>query len=85
MGKSMMLLLIGMTLTAVTVAVHAAGTTFWIKYLASRFIVTGEPWTRDKIWSVLISTAVVMLLLHVTEVWLWAGAYRIFAELVEVR
>jgi voltage-gated potassium channel len=74
----MLLILIGLSLTALTVAIHAAGTAFWVQYLVAHYRGSGGCWPVRAILGVLMSTAVVMLLLHVVEVGLWAGAYLIF-------
>jgi len=72
-----LLILIGGTLTALTVAIHATGITLWVHHLATRYRNSGDPWSKRAILRILISTAVVMLLLHTVEVWIWAGAYQI--------
>jgi len=73
-----MVILVGGVLTVLTVIIHAAGTTWWVQILTGRYQNSGRAWKRRALWFVLISTAMVMLLLHVVEVCLWAGAYRIF-------
>ena len=73
----MMVILVGAILTALTVVIHAAGTTWWVKTLDRKYRSSGRSWRRRALWFVLVSTAMVMLLLHVVEVCLWAGAYRI--------
>jgi len=72
-----MVILVGVILTALTVTIHAAGTIWWVQSLDRRYRSSGRSWQRRALWFVLMSTATVMLLLHVIEVCLWAGAYRI--------
>ena len=60
---------------AVTVVVHAIGTTAWVGYLTRRYTHSDGSWRQASIWGVMISTSLVMLLLHVLEVVLWASAY----------
>ena len=73
-----MVILVGGILTALTVVIHAVGTTWWVQSLAGKYQNSGRSWQRRALWYVLVSTAIVMLLLHVVEVCLWAGAYRVF-------
>ena len=73
----MLLILVGVTLTALTVVIHVTGATSWVLYLADRYRDTDGLWRRRSVLGVMVSTSVVMLLLHVVEVWLWAAAYRV--------
>jgi hypothetical protein len=73
-----MVILVGGILTALTVIIHAVGTTWWVQSLDRWHRSSGRSWQLRALWLVLMSTAIVMLLLHVVEVCLWAGAYRIF-------
>ena len=73
-----MVILVGVILTALTVSIHAIGTTWWVQSLSRRYRNSEGSWQRRALWLVLMSTATVMLLLHVVEVCMWAGAYRIF-------
>ena len=70
-------ILIGALLMAVTVLVHAAGTIPWINFLAARRT-RGDPDSRrENLAAALVSTAVVLLLLHVVEVTIWAVSYML--------
>jgi voltage-gated potassium channel Kch len=73
-----LLILIGVALTALTVGIHAAGTTLWLQYLADRYRGADPRFSRMRLGWVLVTTAVVMLLLHVVEVAMWAVAYNVF-------
>ena len=67
--------LIGSTLVGLTIAIHALGTTRWMHFLISRYAGRDGNWSRPRVLGVLISTGVVLLLLHVAEVMLWAVTY----------
>ena len=69
------LVTIGAVMVALTVALHAIGTTAWVRYLSARYADEEGSWRRRDLFGVLSSTAVVMLLLHVIEVELWALAF----------
>jgi hypothetical protein len=57
------------------VLIHALGTSYWVGYLVKRHLGSGGHWRpKSDLW-VLISTAVVLLGLHLLEVMLWALTY----------
>lgn len=62
-------LISAVTVTA-TVMVHALGTSWWIDLLRKRFKPRNVPILR-----VLVKTALVLLALHVIEVFIWAALY----------
>ena len=66
--------LIGSALIAITVVIHATGTTAWVKFLGRKFagqsIASGRRATL-----VLVNTALVVFALHTVEIVVWAGAY----------
>lgn len=69
-------IILGIVLTVLTVAIHAAGISWWISRLrnvAASLPTAGIGWLLQL--RVLGSTAVVLLLLHIVEVVVWAGAY----------
>ena len=68
-------ILIGTLLVAVCVVIHALGTSYWVGYLVKRHLGAGGRWRRKSDLWVLISTAVVLLGLHLVEVMLWALTY----------
>jgi len=68
--------LIGVLLIAVTVVIHAAGTTRWVRYLVRHYTRTDGQLSIRKSPQVLISTALAMVVLHVVQVILWAVTYR---------
>lgn len=73
------LILTVLVLTVATVVVHGVGTTTWLRYLVWRHAgAEGQFRPKSGLW-VLISTAIVLIGLHVVEIVLWAVTYRIVA------
>ncbi len=69
------LILIGTLLAAATVVIHALGTSYWVRRLLQRHLDADGRWhAKSELW-ILISTAVVLLGLHLVEVMLWALTY----------
>ncbi|MEM1182317.1 MAG: potassium channel family protein [Acidobacteriota bacterium] len=68
-----LILLLGLATVAITVTIHAAGTTWWIRRLLHR----PRPTTirRTTGLAVLVETALVLIWLHTLEVVAWALAY----------
>ena len=66
-------------LIILSIAIHAIGTTIWLRHLIGRYA-DGDgifrPRTRLR---VLVSTALVLIGLHVIEIFAWAAAYRVVA------
>jgi len=75
--------LIGSALIAITVVIHAAGTTAWVRYLGRKYtgktIVGGRRATL-----VLVNTALIVFALHTIEIVIWAGAYQILRPVIEL-
>ena len=67
--------LIGAALVAVTVAIHAFGTTGLVRFLASEFIDKEGTWSTRRVLGVLTVTAVGLVFLHAIEIMVWAGVY----------
>ena len=66
--------LIGSSLVAITVLMHAVGTTAWLRYLG-RYDTDDEPWaTRRSLW-IITSTVIVLISLHALQILVWAIAY----------
>lgn len=69
------MLIIGVLMMALTVGIHAIGSAYWLGYVAG----WNDRWKHvdgtKSLYSVLISTAVVLLLLHFLEMILWAIFY----------
>ena len=72
---SYLILLIGVFMMALTVAIHAIGSTMWLGYV----VTWHDKWTNisgtRSLFRVVVLTAVVLLLLHFIEVVLWALFY----------
>ena len=70
------LALIGAILIAITVAIHALGTTFLVKYLANTFLDRTGHWGSKRVMTALMLAALVLVSLHALEIIVWAGAYK---------
>jgi hypothetical protein len=66
--------LIGSALIAVTVLIHAIGTTAWVRHLGRKYA-SDLPWSGQRSMRVLVNTALVVFLLHTLEIVIWAAAY----------
>ena len=68
--------LIGSTLIAITVVIHAVGTTMWGRYLLRSYLLPdGFQGTRRALVGI-TSTVVVLISLHALQIAIWAFAYR---------
>jgi hypothetical protein len=75
--------LIGSALLAITVVIHAAGTTAWVRYLARKY--TGDSrWIGRWAVLVLVNTALIAFALHALEIVLWAGVYQTLVPVNEL-
>ena len=77
-------LLVSVVLVAITVAIHAYGTTHWIRYLMNHFVGPDGHFKAHKALSAVTWTAVILLLLHVVEVMVWAIAYRLLLPVEQI-
>ena len=68
--------LIGAGLVALTVAIHAIGTTSWVKFLANRHLDDDGTWRSPNGLRALTSTVIVLISLHAVQIGVWAIAYR---------
>lgn len=75
--------LIGAALIAITVVVHGVGTTVLVRHLASRFLDGTGQFRPGRVLAALIDTAIVLVFLHVIEIMVWAGAYRMLSPVDE--
>lgn len=75
-------ILLGVGLAAVTVVIHATGTTWWIARLSARPLRSEDSGDvpASRLLRVLILTAIVVLLLHIVEVIVWALVYHWLPE-----
>lgn len=77
--------LIGIVVVAITVVIHAIGTTHWIRYVTHRFAGHDGQWKKRALMPVLTSTAIFLLTLHIVEVMLWAVVYMLFLPAGELQ
>ena len=66
---------LGILLVAVTVLIHAVGTSRWLSVLIARFAAAKAAERPVNMLRILISTAVILLVLHTAQILLWAFAY----------
>ena len=66
--------LIGSALIALTVVIHAIGTTAWVERLGKKYV-DDLPWSGRRAMLVLVNTALVVFALHTLEIIIWAAAY----------
>ena len=69
------LVITAFALIAITIVIHGVGTTYWIRYLLARHTVAGGHFKPAKSMPVIISTAIVLIALHLVEIFVWALAY----------
>ncbi len=67
--------LIGLFLVVVTVAIHAMGTSIWMRFVVGRYAGRSGEWQLRQHWLVFMSTAIVLIGLHTVEVVVWALTY----------
>ena len=67
--------LVAVVLVAVTVVIHGVGSIYWLRFLRHRYETDDGYWKAHAVFPALMSTALVLLLLHVFEVFLWALLY----------
>ncbi len=70
-----MILTFGALMMAVTVAIHAIGSAYWLGILGIRLRRHSHSQESLHLFRGIMSTAVILLLLHVIEVHLWALIY----------
>jgi hypothetical protein len=71
----MMLLLSATALVALTVVVHAMGTTYWILFLRRRYESSNGLFDGNTALPAVIWTALALLVMHIVEILLWALTY----------
>jgi hypothetical protein len=75
--------LIGSALIALTVLIHAIGTTAWVEFLGKRYA-DGLPLSGRRAMLVLVNTALVVFALHTLEIVIWAAAYLALVPVCEL-
>ena len=74
------MLAIGIVLVGSTFAIHALGSTLWIEYMIRRYADHDGRWRRGTTMWVLMSTGILLLMLHMSEALAWAIAYYLLPE-----
>jgi voltage-gated potassium channel len=78
------LFVIGMFLLAITVLIHAYGSSLWMNYMLATYTKDNGIVMDAKEYRVLLLTVVVLLSLHLLEVFIWASVYRLLVPLSEI-
>lgn len=73
----LMFLLIAFFLVALTVIIHAMGTTSWLRYAVHHYADGHGDFKRHTVLPAVMWSAIVLTLLHMVEVLLWALAYAL--------
>ena len=73
----LVLIVTAATLIMLTIVVHAVGTTVWLEYLKRHPISSGAKLGSGSSFLILISTALLLVGLHLIEIGLWAITYLV--------
>ena len=76
--------LIGLGLVAITIAIHSAGATSWVRFITSRFVPDNGILSGKRALGALTATGIVLLSLHVLEIFVWATAYLLLLPASEI-
>jgi hypothetical protein len=68
--------LIGAALIAITVVIHALGTTVLVRHVASRFMDKDGNWSSQRVHVALTLAAVFLVSLHAVQIIIWAIVYK---------
>ena len=71
----MQLLIISIAMISLTVAIHTMGAAFWLKRLGKRLENRASTHQPPHLFEGILSTAIVLLMLHIFEAFLWAILY----------
>jgi voltage-gated potassium channel len=66
--------LISCALIAITVVIHALGTTAWVEHLGKKYM-HDSPVSGRNAMLILVNTALIVFALHTLEIVIWAAAY----------
>jgi len=67
--------LIGAALVAITVAIHAVGSTAWVRFVARNYLNEDGSWGTRRTLGAITSTVIVLISLHAIQITVWAVAY----------
>ena len=73
----LILILTAFLLIAITICIHGFGTMSWLRYLLAHNTLADGRIRPARVLSVLISTAIVLISLHIIEIFVWAFAYMV--------
>jgi voltage-gated potassium channel len=73
----LVLIVTAATLIILTIVVHGVGTTVWLEYLKRHHISSGAKLRSGSSFLILISTALLLVGLHLIEIGLWAITYLV--------
>ena len=74
-------ILIGLIMIAITVAIQAYGTTYWLEFLADKLFSLPDKKFHKKTGKALILTAFFLLLINILQASLWAMMYFFVPEI----
>ena len=79
------LVMTAFVLIAITIIIHGVGTTSWLRFLLDRQTLANGNIQPARVLSILISTALVMISLHIIEILIWALAYMLILPVEELQ
>ena len=76
--------LIGLLLIVVTVVIHAIGTTSWVRHLGTKYVQQDGRFAVRNWLQILSFTGLILVALHIVQIWLWAFTYRLLVPVEEL-
>ena len=76
--------LIGAFLVAITVAIHAAGSTAWVRFLVGHYLAEHSSLSYWRAMGAITSTVIVLISLHALQIAMWAAAYQVLLPIGEL-
>ena len=74
-GHTAILLSIGIGMIALTMVINVSGIVIWLKFLARRLEHHTSHGTQPNLFGAILFTAVILLMIHIIEAFLWAVLY----------
>ena len=75
---------LGSILVCVTIVIHAVGSMVWIGVLTRCYFQKDRDWRPRDTIRVLVTTGMVLLMLHTVEITIWAVTYRALPGITEL-
>ena len=75
---------IGSILVCVTIIIHAVGSMAWVGFLMRRYAEKDGDWRLRDTVPILVSTGLVLLMLHVAQITIWAVTFRALPAITEL-